>query len=159
MAGIVIEIKGIKSAQRALGTIAGGAYLKGVFRAGAVMMHHDIARYPESTAANLPKSWSSDGPNSWYQRGYGPKWVRKDGSVGGRKTSQTLGRSWTTSSGKTWAAVGTRASYARYVQGADTQARFHKARGWRTDRQTLDKVSERVIKMIDTVIGRIWNTL
>jgi len=156
MADIVFEISGIKSVKRGLAALISKAYLRLVLRAAAFEMQNEITQYPASTDANKPKSWSPGGKNSWYERGYGTRWVRKDGSEMGRRTSQTLGRSWTTSSGLTWAKVGTRASYARWVQDADVQAGFHKRRGWRTAQDALDRVGDRIIPKIENAIDRAW---
>ena len=92
-----------------------------------------ISVYPPASEANMPN-------HRWYERGYGPRWSRKDGSWGGRKTSEMLNRSWGIGR-KTWGAiVGSRATYSPVVHHHEEQASFHKARGWVTDKQAVDKL-------------------
>ena len=92
-----------------------------------------VSEYPGASVANQPN-------HRWYERGYGPRWSRKDGSIGGRKTSEMLNRSWGIAR-KTWGAiVGSRASYSPVVHSHKEQARFHKARGWVTDKMAVDKL-------------------
>jgi len=96
-------------------------------------IHHAVSEYPPASEANLPN-------HRWYERGYGPRWSRKDGSIGGRKTSEMLNRSWGTQR-KGWGMIlGSRASYSPVVHHHKEQAKFHKARGWVTDKEAVDKV-------------------
>ena len=114
---------------------AAGIYLKGV-----------ISEYPGSSSANSPKPY----PGRWYERGYGTRYVRKSGGVGGRRTSQTLGKRWSVkkeNAGMT-VIVGNNASYAKWVQGANTQARFHKARNWKTTQDVADKESKKAVSIV-----------
>lgn len=116
-------------------------------------VHNLIATYPPATIANSP----ANPTGRWYQRGYGPRWRRKDGSVGGRKTSQQLGQSWTTKVSNWQAVVGTKATYAPFVQSAEDQAAFHKARGWKTDQDVLQEVvvTGKARRAFETAILRV----
>ena len=92
-----------------------------------------VSEYPGASVANAPN-------HRWYERGYGPRWSRKDGSIGGRKTSEMLNRSWGISRKRWGAIVGSRASYSPVVHHHEEQARFHRARGWVTDKLAVNKL-------------------
>jgi len=79
-------------------------------------------------------------PRRWYERGYGPRWRRQDGSMGGRKTSEQLGQTWATERQGLDAALGTRVSYAPWVQSEEHQAAVHQRTGWKTDEQAVNEV-------------------
>jgi len=96
-------------------------------------LHSTVAKYPPATEANQPN-------HRWYERGYGPRWSRKDGTVGGRKTSEMLNRSWGIKRLRWGMQLGSRASYSPVVHHHEEQASFHKARGWVTDKQAVDKL-------------------
>ena len=141
-----IKVEGLDRLQRHL-----NRNLKPAFRraslAIAEVIRDEIAKYPPATIANSP----SNPRGRWYQRGYGPRWARRDGSVGGRKTSEQLGQSWTTRQKDMGAIVGTKVSYAPFVQAANQQASFHQGRGWVTDRQAVqDVIKQGVVKRIFT---------
>lgn len=110
--------------------------------------HHvkgKISRYPPSTEANRPKS-----RGSWYERGYGTRYQMRSGQIRGRRTSETLGRKWTVASrnGGLTVVVGNNVSYGPFVQSFKKQARFHKSRGWPTDKQTLIDERRQIQKLI-----------
>jgi hypothetical protein len=96
-------------------------------------LKRDMSEYPPASEANQPN-------HRWYQRGYGPRWTRKDGSIGGRPTSEQLGQSWAVAKKRWGTIVGSRASYSPVVQHHKEQARFHKARGWVTDKLAVNKL-------------------
>lgn len=141
-----IKIEGLDRLQRRF-----NRNLKPAFRraslATAEVIRDKIAKYPPATIAN-----STANPGGrWYQRGYGPRWARKDGSVGGRKTSEQLGQSWTSKQKGIGAIVGTKVSYAPFVQAASFQAGFHRGRGWMTDRRAvLEIIKQGAVKRIFT---------
>jgi len=106
-----------------------------------------MSDYPPASEANKPRGFGSalsiatrKAQNRWYQRDYGPRWARKDGSVGGSPTSEHLQYRWKVAS-KGWGAiVGSPVSYSPAVQSHEEQASFHKARGWVTDKQAVDRL-------------------
>lgn len=110
-----------------------------------------IAEYPPASEANSPSN------QRWYERGYGSRWRRKDGTIGGRATSETLGRRWTVESEANGlrAVVGNNASYGPYVQSAERQARFHSARGWKTDAQVIEEESETVLEFVQDAVREL----
>jgi hypothetical protein len=132
--GATVRIVGLDKLQKRLGTSFKPA-MRGATKAIALEIQGKIAPYPRSTIANSP------GQRRWYERGFGPRWRRQDGTVGGRKTSETLGRRWGVErEGSIGAVVGNIASYSPYVHDHDKRARFHKRRGWVSDREAVEKV-------------------
>lgn len=116
--------------------LAGGLHLKSV-----------IAVYPSASEANDPSR------KRWYERGYGPRWHTRSG-IHGRATSKQLGRKWTVQAQNNGmrVVVGNAVSYGPYVQDWAQQAKFHAARGWKTDSQVVGEERERVIKFVTDAI-------
>jgi len=102
-----------------------------------------IAVYPPKP--RYPLRWASQKQRFYVlrvlQKNAGP-YLRGAGFEGGAKTSQQLGQSWATVNSGTGAIVGTRATYAPYVQSAQQQQPFHADTGWVTDEQAVKRVSE-----------------
>lgn len=73
--------------------------------------------------------------------------------------SEVLGKSWTTKvspiSGGVRGTIGTRASYAPFVQDKIKQASLHAARGWPTVQEVLGKNAERIAKLFQAALRRI----
>ena len=65
----------------------------------------------------------------------------------------TLGRSWASKVSKLEAIIGNVTAYARYVQGADTQAWMHRGR-WRTTAQVAKARTADVQKLLEAAISR-----
>lgn len=70
-----------------------------------------------------------------------------------------LGRSWTApeitmTESEVSGEVGTNISYAKWVQGAETQVSYHVEHGWATDRTVLEQVLPQVVSEIGQAIGR-----
>ena len=113
-----------------------------------------MAQYPPSTEANSPNAMGR-----WYERGRGTWRTRKDGSTVNDGKSQALGRSWTmaTTDGGLGALVGTKVTYAKFVNDRDTQAGFHARRGWRAvqrwKEQRWPEMKRWLTELIDKVIG------
>lgn len=146
-----VHVDGIERVQAKLGRAEASHWMRGVMDAATLDLKDYIAKYPKSTIANDPRA------RTWYERGYGPKWRRRDGSIGGSKTSETLGRRWTTrveDSGRR-GIVGNNASYAPFVQAEEQQASFHKARGWRTDAETLRERRDHILALFRNAIDKI----
>lgn len=99
----------------------------------------EVSEYPPLSEANLEGGAGS----RWYQRGYGPRWKRRDGTVNGYPSSEMLNRSWAIQRTSTGAMVGSRASYSPAVHGWKEQAKFHKRRGWRTDKAAVAAIRKR----------------
>lgn len=146
-----LTIKGIDELRAKLGALEAGKLLRPVMTAAVERAKSAIAVYPPASEANTPNQ------RRWYERGWGSKWMRADGTVGGKKSSEMLGRSWTTSvaqDGRS-AEVGTKVTYAQYVQDRDFQPAFHKNRGWRTVQDVAEEQGPEIVKMIEDEINRI----
>jgi len=130
------EMKAVKTALK-----AAGAHIQGI-----------MVDYPPATIGNSP----SNPTNHWYERGYGSHWRRKDGSIGGRQTSETLNRKWTIKEefSGLQVIVGNNVSYGHWVQG-DDQTRVHKAHGWLTTRQVVERESEKVVNFVKKEIDKV----
>lgn len=117
-----IEIKGVDELIRKLGKVEGVKVLEKPMQRSVYRLQRDMADYPPQR------------PGSKYIRGYG--------MAGGPATSERLGQSWTVKvsrranglEGK----VGTRVSYAPFVQSERFQARIHRGR-WQTDAKVVEK--------------------
>jgi hypothetical protein len=153
-----IEIEGLEELQRAFEQFPEkvGRGLQATTKGALGMLRGDIAQYPPSSAANNPPG--VDG-YAWYERGYGTRTV----TGRGYPTSEALGRSWTTKVERggrgILGRVGTRVSYARYVQDRTRQARWHAARGWRTVQDVVADKSDDVRKLFAQAIRKILSGL
>ena len=128
-----------------------GKDLSPALRAAALALAEEIrdkiARYPGPVS--YPIKWQSE-----RQRRFVMAMLADDlpYSRGSGAMSQTLGKSWTSAQyGAIGAVVGTKTTYAPYVQGEELQQDMHRATGWVTDRQAVDQVEE------SGVIERIYH--
>ncbi len=134
-----------------------------------------------SIKTRKPMGYYERGKGWWYpvrkRATLGPKPKKSEGSLRAAKTiretspvvgyrlsatSEVLGKSWATKvtpiSGGVRGTLGTRASYAPAVQDKERQAAFHKARGWPTVQEVLEKSAERIAALfrvaIRSILGR-----
>ncbi len=113
--------------------------LRTATRAIGELIRDAIAKYPGPV--HEPFHWRSESERRGYfahrfAKGLGLPYVRNSDPE-----SQRLGASWAVSTqGPFGAKVGTRVSYAPDVQGAANQHPGHKATGWITDKQAVEKV-------------------
>lgn len=152
-----IEIKGMREALDKLDRATSDAVISRIMWAGVVHIEGKVKPYPPSSAANSPKAWTSGGNNRWYERGYGSKWVRKDGSVRGRQSSEMHGRSWTVRVRRHMGVVGNDTTYGRYLQDEAKQARFHRARNWKTIQDVVEEERDTVVGFAKREIDRELN--
>ena len=124
-------------------------------RAIAEALKGFLAKYPGPV--HKPIQWASPAQRTWYinarrQAGLGPYRRNSD------PWSQRLGPSWATANRGMDAVVGTRVTYAPWVQSDKQQQPMHKATGWVTDKQAIDKAKEeRVAERVwDQVVGK-WD--
>ena len=79
----------------------------------------------------------------------------------GYKRTSTIVRKWTmriqSTSGGVRGELGNYAEGAIFVQSAEAQQPFHKASGWRTDEQTIEKTAKKVQAVFDDAIKRELN--
>jgi len=147
-----VRLEGLDRLQRKL-----GADFRPTMRAAtlaiAAEIQGKIAPYPPATEANSPAR------ERWYERGYGPRWRTKDGGIAGRKTSETLGRRWAIARyGDIGAKLGNGATYSAFVHSAERQARFHGARGWKTDKQAVEIVRRAgtIVQIMRDAVMNTW---
>ena len=141
------QIIGDKELQAKLNRLSDLNFLKRKMEVVARHVKGKVSKYPPATGAN------SSANQRWYERGWGSKWRRADGSIGGRQTSEDLGPSWTgKAETNTRAIIGNDTSYAKWVQGGDTQARALKAIGWKTTDTVVEEESEAVLKHIQKAV-------
>ena len=143
------QIIGGKELQAKLAKLGNLSFLKPVITSQGVYLKKAIAVYPPAGSGNS-SAWPT-----WYERGYGPKWRRADGSIGGRQTSEKLRNSWTSKAeSNTRAIIGTDTSYAKWVQGGDTQSAVMHDIGWKTTDTVAEEESEAVLKQIQKAVDR-----
>lgn len=116
-------------------------------RAIAEALKGYLATYPGPV--HKPIQWASMRQKVWYtnarkQAGLGPYRRQSD------PWSQRLGPSWATANRGMDAVVGTRVTYAPWVQSDKQQQPMHKATGWVTDKQAIEKARE------ERVAERVW---
>jgi phage gpG-like protein len=148
---VTLEIKGLDVLMAKLGQGA-TPVLRTLTRGIAEEVKGEIARYPGKV--KRPIQWASDKQRRWWfatrrKAGLGP-YVRNSDPW-----SQRIGPSWATAQrGETSAVVGTRVTYAPWVQragklsrldaaeGMGVQQPMHAATGWVTDAQAVRTVNE-----------------
>jgi hypothetical protein len=137
-----IVITGLERAQHMLNIdvrAVGQTIARGV---GEVVRSH-IAVYPGPAAS--PVKWASNKQRRWWfahrrEKGYAPGYTRNSDPE-----SQRLGASWTVEQTPTGARVGTRASYAPWVQASEAtahggpQTAQHAASKWVTDESAIQQ--------------------
>jgi hypothetical protein len=149
---VTFKVEGLDKLAKKLDSIGDLKFLKAIMRAAGETIKKHIAKYPPASSANSPQ-----GPGtSYYVRGQGTHYERVGGGESVYKTSETLGRSWTTAvkdNGLT-VEVGTKVSYARYVQDRDKQTWFHEARGWTTAQTVIEEDGEKITKQVKEEIEK-----
>lgn len=134
-----MSIEGLEKLQKRLDELS-GARLQERTQAAALAIGEGIranlARYPGPV--KYPIRWASR-----KQRFYVLRVLRADLGPYVRNSdpqSQRLGPSWTVEpAGRYGAVIGTRVTYAPFVQSAERQQPFHRETGWVTDRQAVDE--------------------
>lgn len=149
-----VEIRGLEELQAKLDRLSdvGAAIGPALIRTGNEIRTH-ARRYPPATEANRP---SGERPDSWYVRGTGGHYLTAKGELHVSKTSQKMSQRWSMTSHVTTreasVRIGNSASYVRYVHDEQRQARFHRARGWRTVQQMIKEFGPKAIKRISAAI-------
>ena len=127
------------------------ALMKAAMQGAGEIVRNEFAVYPPSTGANSPPG--IDGYR-WYERGFGTRTVTGKAYA----TSQALGRSWNVQvkgvGTGVKAIIGTPVTYAPFVQSRERQVWFHKARGWQTIEDALDKKRDELQEYFRRVIER-----
>ena len=155
---ITFELEGVEELAKRLGVDLRPALRAATFAVGE-QLRGKIARYPGPSS--LPVKWSSVKQQRFYhamrrEAGLPLKYTRQSDPG-----SQRLGPSWTTEhSGDTDAVVGTRVTYAKWVQSSEMQWQQHAASGWVTDKQAIEQVKESgvVDKILRDAVEHALNT-
>ena len=138
MADVKLEVEGLDRVAAALTALANPEVYRAAMRVIGEQVRARIARYPGPP--KYPLRWASR-KQAFYVR-----WVlRKNLGPYVRRfdpMSQNLGQSWTVAQEGARTVVGTRTTYAPYVQSATQQQPFHADTGWVTDEQAVREVKE-----------------
>jgi hypothetical protein len=117
--------------------------LKGIKRGAFKIGEHaknKLMRYPGRPS--YPIKWASKKQRSWYfasrrAAGLDIRYTRKSDPW-----SQRLQQSWSVEKTTDGAIVGSRATYAPFVQSSELQEPMHEATGWRTDAQAVEEIDK-----------------
>jgi hypothetical protein len=122
-------------------------------RDGCMAISSDLRKYPPISEANLPPR---PPPGRFYIRGVGGFYLRKNGTLQRTSPSQRLGVSWSTTFTNrpdlARGVIATGVTYAPYVHDAQTQASFHKRRGWPTVQALFQKHGPRILAAMSRAI-------
>jgi phage gpG-like protein len=134
---VTVTVTGHKELIRKLGGL--GNAMRIVVRAVGELVRGVVAQYPGPV--HHPIRWASRRQQRAYwamrrERGLPLAYTRQFDPM-----SQRLGASWTVAMRGDTAVVGTKASYAKWVQAAKFQQGFHKDTGWITDVQAAERVA------------------
>jgi len=144
-----VYIEGLDELLRKLKNLQEMKLVKAALKASGADIQGIMVVYPPATAANSPSG------DHWYERGYGSRWRRRDGSIGGRRTSEMLNRKWTIREelGGMQVVVGNNVTYGHWVQG-DEQTWFHRAHGWKTTKDVVEKETPKIMNFIKDAIDK-----
>lgn len=147
---ITFEIKSIDKLLRKLEPRRFEQAVKALTRGVAEVLRGHLAKAPGPV--KRPIQWASRKQQVWYMHaraGMGP-YVRNSDPW-----SQRIGPSWATENRGLDAAVGTRVTYAPWVQSDAQQQPMHRNTGWVTDRQAIEQAQQEgaAQKVADKVIG------
>ena len=149
MSNMTLEIKGDAALIRKLERFH-PEVIPDTTRAVAEALKGFLAKAPGPV--HKPIQWASRRQKVWYAAarkaaGLGP-YVRNSDPW-----SQRLGPSWATANRGIDAVVGTRVTYAPWVQSEAQQQPMHKATGWVTDKQAIEKAQQ------ERVAERVWQQI
>jgi hypothetical protein len=142
-AGEAMKIEGLEQLQKVLRRLEQfqDGYRKISLMAGE-LVRNELATYPGPP--RYPLRWASR-KQAFYVKFVLGNIPYKRGGMG----SQRLGASWTVEpQDKIKAVVGTRVTYAPWVQSAERQQPFHKDTGWITDAEAVNRVKESDLEAI-----------
>ena len=133
-----IEIRGVNELIQRLGRVEGVNVLEAPMKRSVYRLQRDMADYPPQRQ--------------------GSNYIRGWGMAGGPRTSERLGQSWTVrirrSSAGIEGSVGTKVSYAPFVQSYRFQANIHRKR-WQTDQQVINDNRRAIVDDFEREIRRV----
>ena len=155
-----VKVEGLDALKRKL-----GADWTQPLQAGTQAIGEEIRNVVQTAPgpSHSPVIWASEKQRRWWfasrrEAGLPLKYARGDD-----KWSQTLEKSWTVRpEGQTNAVVGTKATYAPWVQSheklpsGERQTRQHKATGWVTDKTAVERVRHggKALRIMRTIIQK-----
>ena len=153
-----IDTSELERLQRALANLVGpglAKFKKNATYYVAVELRGRMQRYPQGH--HQPVIWPSEKARRHYfamRREAGLPLAYKRGAD---PMSQRMQTSWTIRKGATEATVGSKATYAPYVQSSQYQTAQHKASGWITDVQAADDVISdgTMNRIIDATLSQV----
>jgi len=134
--GVRVTIEGLDRVAAAITALANPRIYDAAMRAIGEQVRFRIARYPGPP--KYPLRWASR-KQAFYvknvlRKNLGP-YVRRFDPM-----SQNLGQSWAVAQEGRRTFVGTKVTYAQYVQSAEHQQSFHADTGWVTDEQVVREI-------------------
>lgn len=135
-----VQIEGVERLERGLNALTAERFRQRLKFTVGELVRAAIAQYPGPP--KYPLRWASRKQRLWFLRAAREGRVEVPYRRQFSPTSQRLGPSWSvvTRGGQTF--VGTRVTYAPYVQSAQHQQPFHRDTGWKTDEQAAREVAE-----------------
>lgn len=125
-----------------------GAYVKSVLEALALYLKGKVSQYPPRQSLTRQQvygqTWKSVKQRRWFFAALRRGAIDIPYRRGQSAQSENLGQSWTISVSKNQARIGTRVSYAPWVQSRAKQTKFMRAMGWQTVEDVKDTESETI---------------
>lgn len=156
MSQFEIEVKGLEELIAKLNGTA-PKVIGGITMAVGQLVRDAIAKYPKRGAG--PVKWASAKQRTWYHAARGKAGLPLQYTRNSDPWSQRLGPSWAVERwGQMDAAVGTRVTYAKWVQSEEFQQPMHEATGWKTDKDAVEEVrrSGAIERIVSGVIKKEW---
>jgi hypothetical protein len=149
-----IRIDGLDELRRAVDPARFARAVVGIRLGVAEKVRDAIARYPGPP--RHPIRWASAKQKRWFFAALREGEIEAPYVRQSSLTSQRLGPSWAVA--EEGRIVGTRVTYAPYVQSAEHQQPFHADTGWRTDRQAVAEIvaAGAVGEIARNVLRKFW---
>lgn len=149
-----VDVDGEERVRQILDALSGPELmrlLRGGLRAAGEHLRSLIAIYP--SPASHPVAWVSERQRRWWFASRGkanlpPYYVRKSDAW-----SQDLLNSWSVEVTDDAVVVGTRCTYAPYVQSEESQTAQHRATGWKTDKEAVREFEDSDV--LGTILERV----
>jgi hypothetical protein len=151
---LTYEITGLDKLQRKLSPAKFQQAVKAITLGVAEVLKGKLSKYPGPV--KKPIQWASNKQRAWYlatrrKAGLGPYTRNSD------PWSQRIGPSWATENRGIDAFVGTRVTYAKWVQSEEFQQPMHRNTGWITDKGAVQQAeSENVPERVAERVLRSW---
>lgn len=167
-----IKVEGLDDALRGLDPAHAARAVLGIRLGVAEEVRHVISTYPPPP--KYPLRWASQKQRWWFKCAVREGRIQVPYARQFALTSQRLGPAWTVANGvvgtqatapdAAWTVanegriVGTRVTYAPYVQSAAHQQPFHADTGWKTDEQTVQEVKQSgaIQRIVKDVLHKVF---